>query len=167
MQTPRERGVEIPCLTYPTWSHYVQYKLEIYIYLSLDKYKEVNTNRYFKFWLRAVFCINHLNFYKGSWHAKSPILLKLYYLCHGDTKPSNQHSFHPYACPLPWKQHMIIWAKKWQKSLQSDGFPTEIITLAIPMDWPFLSVTMQSQSFLNPYFSTKYASILQRSLIFE
>ena len=34
------------------------------------------------------------------------------------------------------------------------------------MDWLLLSVTVQSQSFLNPYFSTKYASILQRSLIF-
>ena len=34
------------------------------------------------------------------------------YLGHGDPKPSNQHSFHPYACPLPWKWHMNILAKK-------------------------------------------------------
>ena len=38
--------------------------------------------------------------------------------------------------------------------------------VTITMDWLLLSVTVQSQSFLNPYFSTKYASILQRSLIF-
>ena len=52
--------------------------------------------------LRAVLC-NHLNFYIGSWVANSPILLKLSYLGNGDPKPSNQHSFHPYPCPLPWK----------------------------------------------------------------
>ena len=40
------------------------------------------------------------------------------------------------------------------------------LLLAITMDWPLLSDTGQSQSFFNPYFSTKYASIFQRSLIF-
>ena len=39
--------------------------------------------------------------------------------------------------------------------------------VAITMDWPLLSGTVQSQSFFNPYFFTKYGSILQRSLIFE
>ena len=34
------RGVDIPCLTCPTWSHFIQDKLEISIYLSWDKYKE-------------------------------------------------------------------------------------------------------------------------------
>ena len=34
----------------------------------------------------------------------------------GDPKPSNQHSFHPYACPLPWKRHMNILAKKVTKN---------------------------------------------------
>ena len=31
-------AVEIPCLTCPTWSHFIQDKLKISIYLSLDKY---------------------------------------------------------------------------------------------------------------------------------
>ena len=31
------RAVEIPCPTCPTWSHFVQDKLKISIYLSLDK----------------------------------------------------------------------------------------------------------------------------------
>ena len=31
--------MEIPCLTCPTWSHFIQDKLKISIYLSLDKYK--------------------------------------------------------------------------------------------------------------------------------
>ena len=31
-----DRAVEIPC---PTWSHFIQDKLKISIYLSLDKYK--------------------------------------------------------------------------------------------------------------------------------
>ena len=33
------RAVEIPCLTCPTWSHFIQDKLTISIYLSLDTYK--------------------------------------------------------------------------------------------------------------------------------
>ena len=33
------RAVEIPCPTCPTWSHFIQDKLTISIYLSLDKYK--------------------------------------------------------------------------------------------------------------------------------
>ena len=33
------RAVEIPCLTCPTWSHFIQDKLKILIYLSLDKCK--------------------------------------------------------------------------------------------------------------------------------
>ena len=32
-------AVEIPCPTCPTWSHFIQDKLKISIYLSLDKYK--------------------------------------------------------------------------------------------------------------------------------
>ena len=32
------RAVEIPCPTCPTWSHFIQDKLKIFIYLSLDKY---------------------------------------------------------------------------------------------------------------------------------
>ena len=35
----RTRAVEIPCPTCPTWSHFIQDKLKISIYLSLDKYK--------------------------------------------------------------------------------------------------------------------------------
>ena len=31
--------MEIPCPTYLTWSHFIQEKLKISIYLSLDKYK--------------------------------------------------------------------------------------------------------------------------------
>ena len=31
--------VEIPCPTCPTWSHFIQDKLKISIYVSLDKYK--------------------------------------------------------------------------------------------------------------------------------
>ena len=33
------RAVEIPCLTCLTWSHFIQDKLKISIYLSLDKNK--------------------------------------------------------------------------------------------------------------------------------
>ena len=33
------RAVEIPCPTCPTWSHFIQDKLKISIYLSLDKYR--------------------------------------------------------------------------------------------------------------------------------
>ena len=33
------RAVEIPCPTCPTWSHFIQDKLEISSYLSWDKYK--------------------------------------------------------------------------------------------------------------------------------
>ena len=33
------RGVDIPCPTSPTWSHFIQEKLKISIYLSLDKCK--------------------------------------------------------------------------------------------------------------------------------
>ena len=33
------RAVEIPCLTCPTWTHFIQDKLKISIYLSLDKCK--------------------------------------------------------------------------------------------------------------------------------
>ena len=36
---PFIRAVEIPCPTCPTWSHFIQDKLKISIYLSLDKYK--------------------------------------------------------------------------------------------------------------------------------
>ena len=32
------RGVEIPCLTCPTWSQFIQGKSEISMYLSWDKY---------------------------------------------------------------------------------------------------------------------------------
>ena len=72
--------------------------------------------------LRAILC-NHLYFYKGSRHAHSRILLKLSYHGHGDTKPSNQHSFHPDACPLPWKRLMNILAEKVTKTLKIEGFP--------------------------------------------
>ena len=46
------RTVEIPCPTCPTWSQFIQDKLKISIYLSLDKYKfmfKVNTILYFIF----------------------------------------------------------------------------------------------------------------------
>ena len=33
------RTVEIPCPTCPTWSYFIQDKLTISIYLSLDKYE--------------------------------------------------------------------------------------------------------------------------------
>ena len=36
------RAVEILCPTCPTWSHFIQDKLKIAIYLSLDKYKCIN-----------------------------------------------------------------------------------------------------------------------------
>ena len=80
-------------------------------------------------YLRAILC-NHLNFYIGSWHAYSPILLNFPILVIGDTKPSNLHSFHPYACPLPWKRLMHILAeKKVTKRTLKRGFPTENIIL--------------------------------------
>ena len=48
------RAVEIPCPTCPTWSHFIQDKLKISIYLSLDKCKirnKVYKILYFIFWL--------------------------------------------------------------------------------------------------------------------
>ena len=35
------RAVEIPCPTCPTWSHFIQDKLKISNYLSLDNYKSL------------------------------------------------------------------------------------------------------------------------------
>ena len=35
------RAVERSCPTCPTWSHFIQDKLKISIYLSLDKYKYI------------------------------------------------------------------------------------------------------------------------------
>ena len=46
------RAVEIPCPTCLTWSHFIQYKLKISIYMSLDKCKicyKVNKILYFIF----------------------------------------------------------------------------------------------------------------------
>ena len=45
------RAVEMPCPTCPTWSHFIQDKLKISIYLSLDKYTKVNTVLHIIFWL--------------------------------------------------------------------------------------------------------------------
>ena len=42
------RAVEMPCPTCPTWSHFIQDKLKISIYLSLDKYTKVNQGFPFK-----------------------------------------------------------------------------------------------------------------------
>ena len=46
------RAVEIPCPTCPTWSHLIQDKLKISIYLSLDKYKCIKLIK---------FCISYLH----------------------------------------------------------------------------------------------------------
>ena len=43
------RAVEIPCPTCSTWSHFIQDKLKISIYLSLDKYKCISSILYFIF----------------------------------------------------------------------------------------------------------------------
>ena len=43
------RAVEIPFPTCPTWSHFIQDKLEISIYLSWDKFKENYFFLYFIF----------------------------------------------------------------------------------------------------------------------
>ena len=40
------RTVEIPCPTCPTWSHFIQDKLKISIYLSLDKYKCIKLTQF-------------------------------------------------------------------------------------------------------------------------
>ena len=48
------RDVEIPCLTCPTWSHFIQDKLKISIYLALDKCKiciKLKKNLHFTFLL--------------------------------------------------------------------------------------------------------------------
>ena len=50
------RSVEIPCLTWPTWSHFTQDKLKISIYLSLNKCK--NCIKLLKF------CISYFNYYE-------------------------------------------------------------------------------------------------------
>ena len=49
------RAVEIPCPTCPTWSHFIQDKLKIYIYLSLDKYKCIKLIQ---------FCISYFDYYE-------------------------------------------------------------------------------------------------------
>ena len=43
------RAVEIPCPTCPTWSHFIQDKLKISMYLSLDKYKLKMLINYYEF----------------------------------------------------------------------------------------------------------------------
>ena len=47
------RAVEISCLTCPTWAHFIQDKLEISTYSSLDKFKckKVNTILHFIVWV--------------------------------------------------------------------------------------------------------------------
>ena len=45
------RAVEIPCPTCPTWSHFIQDKLKISMYLSLDKCKICINFLYFIFLL--------------------------------------------------------------------------------------------------------------------
>ena len=49
------RAVEISCMTCPTWSNFIQDKLKISIYLSLDKYKCIKLIKFcisvFIFWL--------------------------------------------------------------------------------------------------------------------
>ena len=54
-------AVEIPCPTCPTWSHFIQDKLKISIYLSLDKCKicyKVNKILYFIF--RLIIMSSHV-----------------------------------------------------------------------------------------------------------
>ena len=46
------RALELPCLTCLTWSHFIQDKLKISIYLSLDKYKCIK-------WIQ--FCISYFD----------------------------------------------------------------------------------------------------------
>ena len=54
------RAVEIPC---PTWSHFIQDKLNISIYLSLDKYKCIKLIQfctlYFDLLLQVTSCIEN------------------------------------------------------------------------------------------------------------
>ena len=42
------RGEEIPCQTCPTWSQFIQDKLEISVYWSMDKYLESKYNSVFR-----------------------------------------------------------------------------------------------------------------------
>ena len=51
------RAVEIPCLTCPTWSHFIQDKFEIYFYLSLDKYKCIKLMKYLISYYEFTCCI--------------------------------------------------------------------------------------------------------------
>ena len=53
---PSIRVVEIPCPTCLTWSHFIQDKLKISIYLSLDKYKCNNEILY------IIFLVNYYEF---------------------------------------------------------------------------------------------------------
>ena len=70
------RAVEIPCPTCPTWSHFIQDKLKISIYLSLDKCKicyKVNKILYFIFWF--IILSSHVAL-KTVWVLISWLLLK-------------------------------------------------------------------------------------------
>ena len=57
---PLVRAVEIPCQTCLTWSHFIQDKLKISIYMSLDKYKCIK-------WIQSVFHIL-INYYELTCH---------------------------------------------------------------------------------------------------
>ena len=78
------RAVEIPCPTCTTWSRFIQDKLKISIYLSLDKYKmyKVNVILNIMFWL--IITSSHITlktlWILISWLLKKPADLDLHCL---------------------------------------------------------------------------------------
>ena len=77
------RAVEIPCLTCPTWSHFIQDKLKIYLLvLGLVQMYKVNKILYFIFWL--VIMSSHVALKTGwiliSWLLQKPADLDLHCL---------------------------------------------------------------------------------------
>ena len=79
------RAVEIPCPACPTWSHFIQDKLKISIYLSLDKCKicyKVNKILYFIF--KLIIMSSHVALKTVwiliSWLLKKPADLDLHCL---------------------------------------------------------------------------------------
>ena len=87
------RAVEISCMTCPTWSNFIQDKLKISIYLSLNKYKCIKLIKFcisvFIFWL--IITSSHLALKTVwiliSWLLKKPADLDLHCL---QEKPADQ-----------------------------------------------------------------------------
>ena len=94
--------MEIPCPTCSTWSHFIQDKLKISIYFSLDKYKCIKLIQfcisYFVNYNELTSCIENM-WILISWRLQKPADLGLHCL---QEKPADQD---PYCL----QELMYIW----------------------------------------------------------